>query len=206
MLGKATDQDIAKKIGCAPKTVEKRRKKLRIESYRKSGHKSRMPQRIDWPEWDMKLGKSPDGKLAEIIGCSVCTVEKRRKKLRVPAFMEHPHIEWPDWDGELGKTQDWQAAKLIGCSLVAVEQRRKRIGVKSFTKNDRVDWNAWDYALGKASDRETAEMIGCSAISVRRRRKKLGIEAFFKRKEENFAAAGAAKGWSMPLDNAAVTI
>jgi DNA-binding Lrp family transcriptional regulator len=204
MLGKSTDQDIAQKIGCAVKTVEKRRRGLGIASYRDSGRKSRNPRRIDWTEWDKKLGKSPDGEAAKLIGCSVRTVEKRRKKLRIPAFIEHPHIDWHEWDETLGKSPDRETASLIGCSLIAVEQRRKRLGIRAFTKNSRIDWKLWDTSLGKTHDREAAELIGCSMASVLRRRKKLKIKAFERGTAKE--PAKSVKRWNVPLDNATVTI
>jgi hypothetical protein len=182
-LGKETDVRLARRIGCAEATVRKRRKELGIGSFR-DAHGGGKPRRIDWARWDGILGTMPDEETAKTIGCSVRPVEKRRAKLRVPAFSRHARLDWSEWAGELGRATDRETAEAIGCSLVAVEQRRARLGVKPCTKNDRIDWRRWDACLGKSCDSAASGLIGCSVSSVRRRRKALGIPAFDGRRSE----------------------
>jgi hypothetical protein len=202
-LGRATDQDIAQKIGCTVKTVERRRGKLGIASYRDSGRRGRIPDKIQWAKWDEELGRAPEWEVAKRIGCSVSPVEKRRKKLRIPAFSQHSQIDWQAWDGELGKAPDWDLAGRIGCSTIAVEKRREKLGIRPFSKNDRIDWKTWDKVLGSVPDQEAAEMAGCSITSIRRRRKRLGIEDF---KRDWKGKITPARPSAEQLDNAAVTI
>jgi hypothetical protein len=81
-LGRVTDGELAKKLGCQDKTVAARRRKLGLEPFSK-------PKRIDWEIIDGHLGESPDEALAERFSCSTYAIKKRRAQLGIDAFEKH---------------------------------------------------------------------------------------------------------------------
>lgn len=42
-------------------------------------------KRVDWSEWDGKLGATADAQVATLIGCSASAVGSRRRKLGIPS-------------------------------------------------------------------------------------------------------------------------
>ncbi len=75
MLGKATDAQLARRLGRSVTSVKTRRLRLGIASSR---HR--------WtPEQDALLAKFPDQTLARRLGCSVKAIQARREGLGIPA-------------------------------------------------------------------------------------------------------------------------
>ena len=75
MLGKASDAQVARRLGRSVTSVKARRLRLGIASSR---HR--------WtPEQDALLGKFPDETLARRLGCTVKAVQARRERLGIPA-------------------------------------------------------------------------------------------------------------------------
>ena len=74
MLGKASDAQVARRLGRSVTSVKARRLRLGIGSNRRR-----------WtPEQDVLLGKFPDGTLARRLGCTVKAVQARRERLGIP--------------------------------------------------------------------------------------------------------------------------
>lgn len=73
-LGTMTDAEIAKKYGVTIRTVQYRRKKFGVPSYRLS--------RIDWAEIDPVIFKWSCVKIAEAFGVHRRSIEYRREKLK----------------------------------------------------------------------------------------------------------------------------
>ena len=75
MLGKASDAQVARRLGRSVTSVKTRRLRLGIGSSRQR-----------WaPEQDALLGKFPDQTLARRLGCTVKAVQARRERLGIPA-------------------------------------------------------------------------------------------------------------------------
>jgi hypothetical protein len=75
MLGKATDAEVARRLGRSAVSVKARRLRLGIAT---SGHR--------WTqEQDVLLAKFPDQILARRLGCTVKAVQARREALGTPA-------------------------------------------------------------------------------------------------------------------------
>ena len=75
MLGKATDAQVARRLGRSATSVKARRLRLGIAASR---HR--------WtPGQDVLLGKYPDKTLARRLGCTVKAVQARRERLGIPA-------------------------------------------------------------------------------------------------------------------------
>jgi hypothetical protein len=127
ILGSAPDWEVAKKIGCSIRPVEKRRKKLHIESFNKHA-------RIDWTAWDKDLGKAHDWQTATSIGCSMIAVEQRREKLGIKPYSKNDRIDWSTWDSTLGKSDDRTLSERIGCSASSILRRRKKLNIPAFIR------------------------------------------------------------------------
>ena len=75
MLGKASDAQVARRLGRSVTSVKARRLRLGIASSR---HCWTLGQ-------DALLGKFPDETLARRLGCTVKAVQARRERLGIPA-------------------------------------------------------------------------------------------------------------------------
>jgi hypothetical protein len=70
------------------------------------------PVPLDWKKYDRLLGTMPDNAVAKRIGCTVLSVKKRRKKLKVQAYGERMNLpptgclvdEW----GTIWAIEDWR--------------------------------------------------------------------------------------------------
>ena len=78
MLGSASDQAIAKRLGRTTQSVSGRRRGLGIPRYGRNWAKSE----------DALLGTKPDYAVAAILGVSYNIVGNRRKELGIPSWKE----------------------------------------------------------------------------------------------------------------------
>lgn len=86
LLGKTTDRAIAKLLGCNRATVTYRRNVLGIERY---PDPHIVPSEINLPDYIInRLGKEPDYKLAQELGCSKFVIAKHRKLAGIESYAQ----------------------------------------------------------------------------------------------------------------------
>jgi len=185
-LGKATDKEIAEKIGSSVAAVSMRRSKLGISA---SGERG---ARLEWDKYDAKLGTIEDKALADEIGCSIGSIAIRRKKLGIPAFNQRKSVDWEMWDEFIPDMSDTQLAKKIGCAPGSVKVRREKLGLKRFDGDLRkkVDWVKWGPQIGVIADNDLAMMIGCTVGAINAQRKKMDVGILTEKEKVKRASAG----------------
>ena len=77
-LGKRSDAEIAREVGCSDVLVCHYRKKAAIKPFKKKN--------IDWPS--LELGTKPDSVFAEELGVGFSTVSKHRRRLKIKSYRE----------------------------------------------------------------------------------------------------------------------
>ena len=117
LIGKISDNKIAKMAGCSTPAIKQRRKKLGYPPVQGKAV-------IDWTEYDKHLGLVYDQVLAKIIDCDRSAVALRRKALGIPAYRDDG-IDWAKWDKHLGTEPDSDLARKIGCNARSVTLRRE---------------------------------------------------------------------------------
>ena len=120
LIGKFSDNKIAKLAGCSAAAVRNRRLKLERAPVQKKAD-------INWRIWDTELGKADDEAIAEKIGCDRSTVTARRNALNIPSYNAPEYIDWAKWDKLLGVEEDAILARLIGCHASSVSARREKL-------------------------------------------------------------------------------
>jgi len=193
-LGKASDKELAEKIGSSVAAVSMRRRKLGVKA---SGGRA---MQLDWAQYDSLLGTMEDKELASKMGCSIGSIAIRRKNLGVAAFNQRKSVEWELWDEFIPEMSDVQLAKKIGCAPGSVKVRREKLGLKKFEGDLRkkVDWDKWGPQIGVMDDKDLALMIGCTVGAINAQRKKMDI-GYLSEKEKvkrSTAVAGAGNVWS----------
>jgi hypothetical protein len=130
-----------------------------------------------------------DKDVAKIVGCSINTVIRRRKKLGVAPYNKktisqknekhsRERIDWPVQKEKLGRMTDNKLAEIIGCRGKAVSARRRSLGVAPFTEPKRINWDEIDGNLGRSPDAALAERFNCSTYAIKNRRRQLGVSAY----------------------------
>jgi hypothetical protein len=90
LLGAMTDKAVAEQLGRDQKTIQARRVRLGIPSFRK--HAPVSPRRTWTAGDDALLGTRPDPEVAERLGCTPGVVVYRRRTLGVPAYRSLPQV------------------------------------------------------------------------------------------------------------------
>lgn len=156
MLGKVPDSEIAKIVGCTPKTVSYRREILGINLNRPNVSRSKISSdrsgpgvtRVEWePEIIALMGKLADGKIAKIVGCQRKTVSYRRKILGICASIDMSGVNGPPPMGGhnkidlpfniidlLGTMPDYKLAEIAGCHKKVIGRVRNERGIDCYAK------------------------------------------------------------------------
>lgn len=125
-------------------------------------------------EWhnDPRLGKISDRELAQMLGCSVTTVARHRKKLHIPPAQSDVFAGVDD----LGEVPDSVIARRLNISRSTVTAERIRRGIPSAREvyGTEIDWDAVS-ELGQVEDKVLARKLGVSRPTVVRQRVKRGI-------------------------------
>jgi len=123
LLGTATDQKIAHRLGRTLQTVRYKRRRLKIPAVVEQS----------WTKAELALlGTMRDEKLARKIGRSVNAVHTQRNNRGIPCFKSKLNLWRPEDDKILGTRPDGQIAALLGRSTYAVATRRRDKGIPIF--------------------------------------------------------------------------
>lgn len=178
MLGKASDDEIAKKFGYSGSGIALIRKKMGIPSF--SNTKFPKEKR---EEMLSMLGKFPDSEIAEKFGISLEVVAWNRRKLKINLLRSGIKKEDESMILELlGRISDLKIAKKTGYSVYTIKKFREQHKINPFNKNI-LERFAPDQRkklismLGKVHDRVIAEKFNITHETVRRIRKKMHVPA-----------------------------
>src|SRR5439155_2849784 len=147
LLGRVSDDEAARRIGCTPAMAHKKRLKLRIPLQRD------LLQVKPWTSEEERLvGIIPDKELAARLGRTVVSIRHRRKQLGRP-FCNPTFQRWTEEELTLlGKLSDEEVARQTGHPLSSVVQKRHELGVPNLQPKRRSWQPQEDAALGTATD------------------------------------------------------
>lgn len=116
------------------------------------------------------MGKKPDHEIAAMIGVSISTVGKFRRKNNIPAYEGHKFIK-----GKVGTPGRPTSAPSRKKKTTSPGKKKKRASGKKRFRRSKLD--AFKHLVGKIPDREVAEMAGMTPDGVRMYRHRHGIPA-----------------------------
>lgn len=119
LVGPASDEEIAARLGRSVEAVRSRRQKLEI-----------LHRRLrEWQPGEIaQLGRATDREVGARLGRSETAVRKKRWRVGVPAFSPTAGRRWTTAEeGLLGTAPDEEVARRTGRAVEAVAQRRRRV-------------------------------------------------------------------------------
>jgi len=172
-LGRFSDADVAKRIGCSVLMVYKKRLKLRISLRRD------LLQTKPWTaEEDKLVGTMPEKELARRLARSLVAITHRRIKLGRPVY--RPALKrWTDAElALLGKLSDQEVAARTGHPVSSVAQKRADL-CRPPVQPKRRPWQPQEIALlGTNTDKAVAVHLGRHYSTVAIKRLQLGIAPY----------------------------
>ena len=171
LLGKLTDEEVARKLGCAVTRVRRRRRLL--------GLPSNNPNHRHWTKEEIALlGTQPDRKVASLVKRSVGNVRYKRLELGIPFRNARYEIWKPDELTLLGNLTDEEVARRTGHSLTSVRHARTKRHILS-ARRAAPEWQPEEEALlGTVPDQELAVRLSRTVAAVRLRRINKSIPAW----------------------------
>jgi hypothetical protein len=180
LLGKFTDEEVARKLGCPVTRVSRRRRLLRLPSCN--------PNHRQWTKEEIALlGTRPDREVAPLVNRSLSSVHYKRHQLRIPFRNPHYEVWKPGELSLLGQLPDKEVARQTGHSVKSVRTARTKRHILS-VRPAAPDWRPEeDVLLGTAPDREISASLNRTEKGMEKSKaKKLtqrrgGAEIFEKR-------------------------
>jgi hypothetical protein len=173
-LGRFSDEEVARRVGCPVKAVIRKRIKLHVRKRRD------LLEVKPWtPAEDELVGTMADKQLAARLGRSVGSVGHRRRKLLRPQIS--PGVKrWSEADlALLGQLSDAEVVARTGHPLNSVKQKRCDLGRPPVNPKRRAWQPHEDVLLGTNTDKAIAARLGRDKTTVACRRLKLGIAPYF---------------------------
>ena len=171
LLGKFTDDEVARKLSNPVTRVRRRRRLL--------GLWNPNPNHRHWTKEEIALlGTRPDGEVAPLVNRTLSNVRNKRLELGIP--FRNPRYEiWKSGElAQLGKSPDEEVARRTGHSLTSVRHARTKRHIFS-VRRAAPDWRPEEEALlGTGTDQEIAARLNRTLAAVRFRRSKKGIPAW----------------------------
>jgi hypothetical protein len=171
LLGRASDQDVARRLGMSVTAVNWKRRRLGIKSYQPPRPK------VAWTGSKLRLlGRVTDAEAARRLGIDKATVRSKRAELGIPphGFRGEPIARTPKLKALLRLTtrELWEEHGLWP-SVVA--KLRREYGIATPDGHVRRWTKALLARLGKEPDVEIARAMGITHVAVGVRRRALGI-------------------------------
>jgi len=168
LLGRFTDEEVARKLGYPLTRVSRRRRLL--------GVLANNPNQRRWTQEEIALlGTRPDREVAPLVNRSLANVRFKRLELGIPFCNPNYEIWKPEELALLGKLPDEEVARRTGHSLISVRDARTKRHIFS-ARRAAPEWRPEEEALlGTAPDREIATRLNRSFGAVRLRRLNKGI-------------------------------
>ncbi len=172
LLGKASDKELAKKLGVSTATVFMKRRELGIASF------GRAPKRFPWTKKTMTMiGTRPDKALAKQLDTTKTAVAWKRIELGRPAFPYRPpkRIARTVALRKILKLPNRLLRERHGMARSTASYLRAEMGIPT-PDGRNLRWTAKAIArLGKEPDSAIAARVGITADGVAAKRKSLGI-------------------------------
>ena len=172
LLGKASDPEIARRLGIDPRSVQRKRALLRIPAIQESGRPVVRNSRL------LRLLRTlPSSEIRRQTGLPFETTKRLRDELGITGPPACP-LRWtPAAVARLGREPDRHIARDLGITPAAVHGKRERLGIPPWVEMRR--WKARELSwLGKAPDEEVARRLGRTSFAVRYRRSRMGIPVY----------------------------
>jgi hypothetical protein len=171
LLGKFTDEEVARKLGYPVTRVRRRRRLLGLQSSN--------PHHRHWTEEEIALlGIRPDREVGKMVNRSLANVRCKRLELDIPFCNSHYEIWKTSELSLLGKLPDEEVARRTGHSLGSVRHARTKRHILS-VRRVAPDWEPQEDALlGTGPDQEIAVRLNRTTKAVRHRRVIKGIRAW----------------------------
>ena len=168
LLGKLTDEEVARKLGYPVRRVRRRRQLL--------GRRNPNPRHRHWTKEEVALlGTRPDREVAPLVKRTLNNVRAKRLELGIPFHNPHYEIWKPGELALLGKLPDEEIACRTGHSLSSVRQARNKRSILSVRRRA-PDWRPEEEAmLGTGPDAAVAARLNRTLAAVRSRRSQKGI-------------------------------
>jgi hypothetical protein len=185
LLGRISDDKLAKKAGVNANTVSGERRRRGISQFRPRRPAIRWTRRMI-----ALLGSDADSSVAALLGLTRATVGRKRRELGIPSVLPPPHdkLRAFPWTAAqlrlLGTMTDAEVARRIRVSAPVVHRQRVRMGICAFKPPPpRIRWTRrMISALGKRSDAEVAERLRIGMGSVKKKRESLKIPPHFEKR------------------------
>jgi hypothetical protein len=171
LLGKFTDEEVARKLDYPVTRVRRRRRLLGLQSSN--------PNHRHWTKEEIALiGTRPDREVGKMVNRSLANVRCKRLELGIPFCNSHYEIWKPGELTLLGKLSDEEVARRTGHSLASVRRARTKRRISS-VRPVAPDWRPEEDALlGTGPDQEIAVRLNRTIKAVRHRRVIKGIRAW----------------------------
>jgi hypothetical protein len=171
LLGKFTDEEVARKLGYSLGRVRRRRQRLRL----RSGN----PKHRHWTTEEIALlGTSPDREVGKLVNRTLENVRCKRLEMGIPFHNSSYEIWKPDELALLGKLPDEEVARRTGHTLKSILNARGKRNILSVHRRA-TEWRPEEDALlGTASDKEIATRLNRTVGAVRLRRFIKGVAAW----------------------------
>lgn len=171
LLGKFTDEEVARRLGYSMTRVRRRRHLL--------GLPNNNPNHRQWTKEEIALlGTRPDREVVPLVNRTLGNVRYKRLELNIPFHNPRYEIWKPAELALLGKLADKEVARRTGHSLPSVRHARTKRHILS-VRRAAPDWRPEEDALlGTAPDTEIAARLQRTIGAVKFRRSKKGIPAW----------------------------
>jgi hypothetical protein len=171
LLGKFTDEEVARKLDYPVTRVRRRRRLLGLQSSN--------PHHRHWTEEEIALlGTRPDREVGKMVNRSLANVRCKRLELGIPFCNSHYEIWKPEELALLGELADEELARRTGHSLASVRRARGKRGILSVRRAAPAWRSEEDALLGTGPDQEIAVRLNRTNKAVRHRRVIKGIRAW----------------------------
>lgn len=172
LLGKASDRQVAKRLGIHEGTVSLKRRRLGIACFAPSSRP------VAWPKERLELlGRLPDAEIARRMRVHPSSVARKRGKLGIAAV--RPWFATVRTGGlkRLLRRSNRELVEKHGLSRWLVTQLRGEYGIPAPGRHPKRWTAAAVTLLGQMPDTEVARRLGIEASSVREKRYRLAIPA-----------------------------
>lgn len=172
-LGKASDAEVAKRLGLSRTTVMLKRQELGVPTHEPA------LKPIAWsPKMIALLGKVTDTEVARRFGIHQVSVLRKREELRIPPKQHGKPVARTRTLRSILRLPNRELQTRFAVSPTVAYMLRRKLGIPPPDDDRKVVWTKRDLArLGKEPDLSLAKDMGISHSAVNRKRRDLGIPA-----------------------------
>jgi hypothetical protein len=125
LLGKVSDGELARTLGLATASVNRKRQQLGIPPFQPA------PRPIEWTSGMIeRLGRASDARVAKELGISIDSVKGKRQALGIPATLENLPVERSEEVAALLRLPDTEVSHRTGLDWSTIQRLRGELGVR----------------------------------------------------------------------------